>query len=64
MEHRSKTLYFLYAVMCVLKVIEVVWSVDREPLTFLYAVMCVLKIIEAIRSIDREPLANLYVLVH
>jgi hypothetical protein len=51
-------------VMCVLKVIEVVWSVDREPLTFLYAVMCVLKIIEAIRSIDREPLANLYVLVH
>jgi hypothetical protein len=64
MERRSKTPYFSYAVMCVLKVIEVVWSIDRKPLAFLYAVMCVLKIIEAIRSIDQEPLADLYVLVH
>jgi hypothetical protein len=34
MERRSGAPYFLYAVMCVLKLIEVVWSIDREPLAF------------------------------
>jgi hypothetical protein len=32
MERRSGTPCFLYAVMRGLKVIEVVWSVDQEPL--------------------------------
>jgi hypothetical protein len=26
--------FFLYVVMCVLKVIEFVWSIDLEPLAF------------------------------
>jgi hypothetical protein len=38
--------------MHLLKVAEVVWSVDREPLTFLYAVMRVLKVIEHVWIID------------
>jgi hypothetical protein len=34
MERQSRAPYFLYAVMRVLKIVEVVWSIDLEPLTF------------------------------
>jgi hypothetical protein len=44
----------------VLKVIEDVWSVDREPPCFLYAAKCVLKVIEDVWSVDREPPCFLY----
>jgi hypothetical protein len=40
----------------VLKVIEDVWSVDRELPCFLYAVKRVLKVIEDVWSVDCEPL--------
>jgi hypothetical protein len=53
--HTNEAPYFLYVVMHMLKVIEVIWSVDREPLAFSYAAMRVLKVIEAVWSIDREP---------
>jgi hypothetical protein len=39
MEHRSGAPYFLYAAMCVLKVIEVVWSVTRERVAVFYALV-------------------------
>jgi hypothetical protein len=34
MERGSGAPYFLYAAIHVLKVVDVVWSVDQEPLTF------------------------------
>jgi hypothetical protein len=39
MEHRLGVPCFLYAALCVQKVIEVVWSIDREPLTDSYAAL-------------------------
>jgi hypothetical protein len=44
----------------VLKVIEDVWSVDREPPCFLYAVKRMLKVIEDVWSINRELSYFLY----
>jgi hypothetical protein len=46
---------FLYVTKRVLKVIEDMWSVDREPPCFLYAAKRVLNIIEDVWSVDREP---------
>jgi hypothetical protein len=34
MERRSGAPYFLDVVMRVLKVVEVIWGIDREPLAF------------------------------
>jgi hypothetical protein len=47
----------LYAVKCVLKVIEGVWSVDQQLAYFLYAAKCVLKVIEDVWSVIGSPLA-------
>jgi hypothetical protein len=63
MEHRSRAPCFLYAAMRVLKVVEYVWSVDREPLTF-YTRCCVCKKYKMIRNINQEVLTDLYVALH
>jgi hypothetical protein len=34
MKRQSGAPYFLYAEMCVLKVVDVVWSIDQNPLIF------------------------------
>jgi hypothetical protein len=39
MERRSGAPRFLYAVMHTLKVIEVVWIIDRKPLVFIRGVV-------------------------
>jgi hypothetical protein len=39
MEYRLRVPCFLYAVMRVLKVIEIIWSIDREPLVDFYALV-------------------------
>jgi hypothetical protein len=55
----------LYAMKRVLKVIEDVWSVDREPPYFLYVAKRVLKVIEEdVWSVDREPPCFLYAVKH
>jgi hypothetical protein len=38
----------------VLKVVETVWSVDREPLADMYAALHMLKVVEVVWSVDRE----------
>jgi hypothetical protein len=43
-------------VLRMLKVIEVVCSVDRKPLAFLYMAMYVLQVVETERYIDWLPL--------
>jgi hypothetical protein len=54
----------LYAAKHVLRVIEDVWSVDREPYCFLYAVKRGLKVIEEdVWSVDRETPWFLYVVL-
>jgi hypothetical protein len=52
MEHRSGAPFFLYAVIRILKVIEVVWNIDREPLAF-YTRDTRAEIIEAEWHVDR-----------
>jgi hypothetical protein len=49
-ERRSGAPCFLYAALRVLKVVEDVWSVDREPLVF-YTVLRMLKVVEVERYI-------------
>jgi hypothetical protein len=51
-EHRSGAPSFLYVVLRVLKIVEVVWNIDWEPLIFLYTAMRVLKIVEVEAYID------------
>jgi hypothetical protein len=52
MEHRSGAPCFLYVVIRMLKVIEVVWNIDREPLTF-YTRDTRAEVIEAEWYVDR-----------
>jgi hypothetical protein len=49
----------------VLKVIEDVWNIDREPPCFSYVMKRVLKVIEEdVWSVNREPPCFLYAVLH
>jgi hypothetical protein len=52
----------LYVAKRVLKVIEDLWSIDREPPFFIRGATRVKSMM--VRDVNQEPLANLYALVH